>query len=97
MRFAHDIIIRPVITEASLAATQNLRYTFEVLPEATKSEIAAAVEEVFGVEVADVNTINMKRKPKSLGVHSGYTKSWKKAIVTLKAGSKSIEFFDGMI
>jgi large subunit ribosomal protein L23 len=97
MRFAHDIIIRPVITEASLAATQDLRYTFEVLPEATKSEIAAAVEEVFGVEVADVNTINMKRKPKSLGVHSGYTKSWKKAIVTLKAGSKSIAFFDGMI
>ncbi len=97
MRFAHDIIIRPVITEASLAATQNLRYTFEVLPEATKSEIAAAVEEVFGVEVADVNTINMKRKPKSLGVHSGYTKSWKKAIVTLKAGSKTIAFFDGMI
>ena len=97
MRFAHDIIIRPIITEASLAATQNLRYTFEVLPEATKSEIAAAVEEVFGVEVADVNTINMKRKPKSLGVHSGYTKSWKKAIVTLKAGSKSIAFFDGMI
>ena len=97
MRFAHDIIIRPVITEASLAATQNLRYTFEVLPEATKSEIAKAVEEVFGVEVADVNTINMKRKPKTLGVHSGYTKSWKKAIVTLKAGSKSIAFFDGMI
>ena len=97
MKFAHDIIIRPVITEASLAATQNLRYTFEVLPEATKSEIATAVEEVFGVEVADVNTINMKRKPKSLGVHSGYTKSWKKAIVTLKAGSKSIAFFDGMI
>ena len=97
MRFAHDIIIRPVITEASLAATQNLRYTFEVLPEATKSEIATAVEEDFGVEVADVNTINMKRKPKSLGVHSGYTKSWKKAIVTLKAGSKSIAFFDGMI
>ena len=97
MRFAHDIIIRPVITEASLAATQNLIYTFEVLPEATKSEIAKAVEEVFGVEVADVNTINMKRKPKSLGVHSGYTKSWKKAIVTLKAGSKSIAFFDGMI
>ena len=97
MRFAHDIIIRPVITEASLAATQNLRYTFEVLPEATKSEIATAVEEVFGVEVADVNTINMKRKHKTLGVHSGYTKSWKKAIVTLKAGSKSIAFFDGMI
>ena len=97
MRFAHDIIIRPIITEASLAATQNLRYTFEVLPEATKSEIATAVEEVFGVEVADVNTINMKRKPKTLGVHSGYTKSWKKAIVTLKAASKTIEFFDSMM
>ncbi len=97
MKFAHDIIVRPVITEASLEATKNMRYTFEVAPEATKSEIASAVEEVFGVQVADVNTINMKRKPKSLGVHSGYTKSWKKAIVTLKAGSKSIEFFDGMI
>ena len=97
MRFAHDIIIRPVITEASLAATQNLRYTFEVLPEATKSEIATAVEEVFGVEVADVNTINMKKKPKRMGVHAGYTKAWKKAIVTLTADSKTIEFFDGMI
>lgn len=97
MKFAHDIILRPIITEASLEATKKLRYTFEVLPGATKSEIASAVEEVFGVKVADVNTISMKRKPKTLGVHSGYTKSWKKAVVTLKAGSKSIEFFDGMI
>lgn len=97
MKFAHDIILRPIITEASLEATKKLRYTFEVLPDATKSEIASAVEEVFGVKVADVNTISMKRKPKKLGVHSGYTKSWKKAVVTLKAGSKSIEFFDGMI
>ena len=97
MKFAHDIILRPIITEASLEATKKLRYTFEVLPNATKSEIASAVEEVFGVKVADVNTISMKRKPKTLGVHAGYTKSWKKAVVTLKAGSKSIEFFDGMI
>ena len=97
MKTAHDIIIRPVITESSLSATQNLRYTFEVLKSATKPEIAAAVEEVFGVKVQDVNTINMKRKPKTLGVHSGYTKVWKKAIVTLAQGSKSIEFFDGMI
>ena len=73
MKTAHDIIIRPVITESSLSATQNLRYTFEVLKSATKPEIAAAVEEVFGVKVQDVNTINMKRKPKTLGVHSGYT------------------------
>lgn len=97
MKTAHDIIIRPVITESSLSATQNLRYTFEVLKSATKPEIAAAVEEVFGVKVQDVNTINMKREPKTLGVHSGCTKAWKKAIVTLAQGSKSIEFFDGMI
>lgn len=97
MKTAHDIIVRPVITEASLEATKSLKYTFEVLPDATKSEIAHAVEEVFGVKVADVNTVNMKRKPKALGVHRGYTKAWKKAIVTLVKGSKSIEFFDGMI
>ena len=59
MKFAHDIILRPIITEASLEATKKLRYTFEVLPDATKSEIASAVEEVFGVKVADVNTISM--------------------------------------
>ena len=97
MKTAHDIIVRPVITEASLEATKTLKYTFEVLPDATKSEIAHAVEVVFGVQVADVNTVNMKRKPKALGVHRGYTKAWKKAIVTLVKGSKSIEFFDGMI
>lgn len=97
MRTAHDIIVRPVITEASLEATKSLKYTFEVLPDATKADIAHAVEEVFGVKVADVNTVSMKRKPKALGVHRGYTKAWKKAIVTLVKGSKTIEFFDGMI
>jgi len=97
MKFAHDIIVRPVITEQSLEATKSKRYTFEVQKDATKPEIAHAVEEAFGVKVADVNTINMKKKPKRLGVHAGYTKAWKKAIVTLKADSKSIEFFDGMI
>ncbi|MBQ0009711.1 MAG: 50S ribosomal protein L23 [Ruminococcus sp.] len=97
MKTAYDIIIRPVITESSLAATKDLRYTFEVLKTATKPEIAAAVETAFGVKVQDVNTISMKRKPKTMGVHSGYTKAWKKAIVTLAPGSKSIAFFDGMI
>ena len=97
MKFAQDIILKPVITEKSMDGIATKRYTFEVAVDATKPEIAKAVEELFGVKVADVNTINMKRKPKSLGVHSGYTKSWKKAIVTLKAGSKSIAFFDGMI
>lgn len=96
MKTAHDIIVRPIISEKSLKGTTSLRYTFEVLPDATKPEIAKAVEEVFNVEVVSVNTINMKRKPKALGVHQGYTRAWKKAIVTLKEGSKSIEFFDGM-
>ena len=97
MKYAHDIIVRPLITEQSLAATADKRYTFEVQKDATKPEIAHAVEEVFGVKVADVNTINMKKKPKRMGVHAGYKKAWKKAIVTLTADSKSIEFFDGMI
>ena len=97
MKFAHDIIVRPLITEKSLSATSEKRYTFEVLKTATKPEIAAAVEEVFGVKVADVNTINMKKKPKRMGVHAGYRKAWKKAFVTLTADSKTIEFFDGMI
>ena len=97
MKTSDDIIIRPIITEASLEGTKSLKYTFEVLPSATKPEIAKAVEEVFGVEVETVNTVSMKRKPKNLGRHQGYSKEWKKAIVTLKEGSKTIAFFDGMI
>ncbi len=96
MRTAYDIIRRPVITEASMAMTAEKKYVFEVLKDATKPEIAKAVETAFGVKVADVNTINMKKKPKRLGVHFGYTSEWKKAIVTLTADSKTIEFFDGM-
>ncbi|MBQ8275921.1 MAG: 50S ribosomal protein L23 [Clostridia bacterium] len=96
MKTVQDIIIKPVITEASMDMMADKKYVFKVLKTATKSEIAAAVEELFKVEVASVNTINMKRKPKRLGVHAGYTAAWKKAIVTLKADSKTIEFFDGM-
>jgi large subunit ribosomal protein L23 len=96
MRTAYDIIRRPVITEASMALTAEKKYVFEVLKDATKPEIAKAGETAFGVKVADVNTINMKKKPKRLGVHFGYTSEWKKAIVTLTADSKTIEFFDGM-
>ncbi len=96
MRTAYDIIRRPVITEASMALTAEKKYVFEVMKDATKPEIAKAVETAFGVKVADVNTINMKKKPKRLGVHFGYTSEWKKAIVTLTADSKTIEFFDGM-
>ena len=97
MKTAYDIIRRPVITEASMAGNAEKKYVFEVQKDATKPEIAKAIETVFpGVKVADVNTINMKKKPKRLGVHFGYTSEWKKAIVKLTADSKTIEFFDGM-
>ena len=96
MKMIQDIIIKPVITEASMDRIADKRYTFKVSKDATKPEIAQAVEAMFGVKVEKVNTINMKKKPKRLGVHAGYTSEWKKAIVTLKSDSKSIEFFDGL-
>ena len=98
MKTAHDIIIRPIITEAAMDAMTQKKYVFEVRKDATKPEIAKAVEEVFGskVKVACVRTINMKKKPKRLGVHFGYTSEWKKAIVTLTADSGEIEFFAGL-
>ena len=96
MKMVQDIIIKPIITEASMDRLADKKYTFEVRKDATKAEIAAAVEEMFKVEVADVNTIHMKRKPKRYGVHFGYTSAWKKAIVTLKPDSKTIEFFEGL-
>ena len=97
MKTVHDIIIKPIITEASMDGTLSKKYTFKVMADATKAEIAAAVEELFKVDVECVNTINMKKKPKRLGYHQGYTSEWKKAIVTLTADSKTIEFFDGMM
>ena len=96
MKMIQDIIIKPIITEASMDGIAEKKYTFEVAKNATKPEIARAVEEMFKVEVLSVNTINMKKKPKRLGVHFGYTSEWKKAIVTLTANSKTIEFFDGL-
>ena len=96
MKFAQDIILKPIITEKSMDGIANKRYTFKVAVNATKPEIAKAVEELFGVKVAKVNTINMKKKPKRLGYHFGYTSEWKKAIVTLTASSKEIEFFNGL-
>ena len=96
MKMIQDIIIKPIITEASMDMIAEKKYTFEVAKNATKPEIARAVEEMFKVEVLSVNTINMKKKPKRLGVHFGYTSEWKKAIVTLKPDSKTIEFFEGL-
>ena len=96
MKMVQDIIIKPIITEASMDKLADKKYTFKVQADATKPEIAKAVEAMFGVKVACVNTINMKKKPKRLGVHAGYTSEWKKAVVTLTADSKTIEFFDGL-
>lgn len=96
MKFAQDIIIRPLITEKSMDMISEKKYAFEVARDSTKPEIAHAVEELFGVKVAAVNTINMKGKPKRVRYAVGKTAQWKKAIVTLKADSKTIEFFEGM-
>lgn len=96
MKTIYDIIIRPVITEASMDMTVGKKYVFEVQKSATKPEIAEAVEKMFKVKVAYVNTISMKKKPKRVGAHEGYTSEWKKAIVQLTEDSNTIEFFEGM-
>ena len=96
MRMVEDIIIKPIITEASMDMLGAKKYVFKVQDSATKADIAHAVETMFKVKVESVNTLNMKKKPKRMGVHAGYTSEWKKAIVTLTADSKTIEFFEGM-
>ena len=95
---AYDIIIRPIITERAMSAVADKKYVFEVAKDAGKIEIKKAVEEIFGVKVASVNTINMPAKAKRLGAgRPGMTRSWKKAYVQLTADSKTIEFFEGMV
>ncbi|MBQ4591785.1 MAG: 50S ribosomal protein L23 [Clostridia bacterium] len=97
MKFVQDIIRRPLITERSMDMIGERKYAFEVAKDATKPEIAKAVEAMFeGTKVAAVNTINMKAKPKRMRYLEGKTSSWKKAIVTLTEDSKTIEFFEGM-
>ncbi|MBQ9388732.1 MAG: 50S ribosomal protein L23 [Synergistaceae bacterium] len=91
---AHDIIIRPVITEKSSSLMAMNKYTFEVHRDANKIQIRKAVEEVFSVKVDSVNTINVKGKLRRRGASKGYTRSWKKAIVALKP-DQHIEFFEG--
>lgn len=97
MKTAYDVIQKPVITEAAIANIQQKKYTFRVANDANKIEIKNAVEEIFGVEVEKVTTITMKRKPRRMGYHFGYTAQWKKAIVKLTADSKTIEFFDSLM
>ena len=95
---AYDIIRRPVITEQSMDGVADQKYVFMVDVNATKTEIKAAVEEIFGVKVAKVNTIRMMGKMKRTGSYpAGRRAAYKKAIVTLTADSKTIEFFEGMV
>ena len=97
MKTAHDIILAPVITENSMMGVANKKYTFKVATDANKVEIADAVEKLFGVKVEKVNTINVRGRWRRQGLHGGYTAASKKAIVTLKEGSKGIDFFESMI
>ncbi|MDR1805838.1 MAG: 50S ribosomal protein L23 [Clostridium sp.] len=95
--FAQDVILRPIITEASMDGIAQKKYTFAVAKDANKVEIAKAVEELFKVEVAKVNTLRVSGKLRRYGKYQGYKPSWKKAIVTLTEGSGTIEFFEGMV
>ena len=97
MKTAQDIIIAPVITEKSMSGIADKKYTFKVAKDANKIQIAKAVEEIFKVKVAKVNTMSVRGQARRMGRYEGYTASWKKAIVTLKEDSKTIEFFDGLM
>ena len=94
---AQDIVIRPIITENSMAGIGMKKYTFEVAKDATKIDIARAVEALFGVKVRKVNTLHVRGHLRRQGRNEGYTPAWKKAIVTLTEDSKTIEFFEGMM
>ncbi len=94
MKVAHDIILKPLITEKSTNLMSENKYSFVVRKDANKIDIKRAVEELFSVKVSDVNTMRVKGKFRRFGVHRGYRPGWKKAIVTLQEGSKPIEIFE---
>ena len=94
---AYDIIKRPIVTEQSMDQMADRKYTFEVDPSANKIEIKKAVEEIFGVTVEKVTTMNMDGKVKRMGMNIGKRADWKKAVVKLTEKSKTIEFFDGLM
>ena len=97
MKTAQDIILKPVITENSMAGIADKKYTFKVAVDATKVDIARAVETLFpGTEVEKVNTMNVRGRYRRQGMHAGFTAASKKAIVTLTKNSKEIEFFNNM-
>ncbi|ACB83795.1 50S ribosomal protein L23 [Natranaerobius thermophilus] len=89
-----DVIIKPWITEQSTDQMEENKYTFVVAKDANKTQIKDAVQKLFGVKVKQVNTMNMKGKPKRLGIYQGKTPSWKKAIITLTDDSKAIDLFE---
>ena len=98
MKTAYDIIQKPLITEQSMEQTESKKYVFKVAINATKTEIKAAIETIFEVKVAKVNTVRMQGKVKRTGAYpAGKRADYKKAIVTLTADSKTIEFFEGMV
>lgn len=96
MRDPRDIIKRPVITERSMEAMAEKKYTFDVDVRANKTEVKDAIEAIFGVQVEKVNIMNYKPKFKRVGRHAGYTNRRRKAIVKLTADSKEIEIFEGV-
>lgn len=93
---SYDIIRKPVITEKTMTAMADKKYTFIVQINANKVQVKKAVEEIFGVKVEKVQTVRTMGKTKRMGVHVGKRADFKKAIVTLSEDSKSIEFFEGM-
>lgn len=98
MKSAYDIILRPLITEQSMEQNDINKYAFEVARDANKIEIKKAVEEIFGVKVEKVTTLNMIGKKKRTGRYpEGSRSAWKKAVVRLTEDSKTIEFFEGMV
>lgn len=100
MTNAYKIILRPVVTEKNTMLNEQGKYIFEVAMETNKIEVKKAIEEIFGVQVKDVNIVNVKGKLKKRrtrrGVTQGFTNDWKKAIVTLAPDSKPIEIFEGV-
>ena len=100
MKTAQEIILAPVITEKSMTGIADKKYVFKVAKDATKVDIAAAVIELFGLKTGDVkkdNTVNVRGQERRVGRYSGYTASWKKAVVTLKESAKPIQFFEGLM
>ena len=92
----YDIIIEPILSEKSYEGVAVKKYTFKVAKNATKTQVKAAVEQIFGVKVDKVNTSNYDGKVKRMGRNEGRRSAFKKAIVTLTADSKSIEFFESL-